>query len=253
MEINLTMKNSFDLLSETIKEKAKGRNIYYLANPGNWGDALIRQGTLKFFRDYGINATELTTKKTDWIKPFLNGGLVLYGGGGAWCKTWNSAKDKITPLSKRFEVIVLPSTFESNYDIKNTVFFRRDEYESKAIMPNSFFCHDMAFYLGNINFAKGEGEGNFFRTDRESSGKFDLPNDNYDISATGDHFSEGITLFKEIAKYSVIHTDRLHISIAACLLNVKAHLYSGSYFKNEAIFRTSIAPYFKNVTFHKVD
>lgn len=252
MKNNITNDTCFDLLSETIKEKAEGKkNIYYLANPGNWGDALIRQGTLKFFRDYGIEVTELTTSKTDWIKPFLTGGLVLYGGGGAWCKTWDSSKDRINPLSKRFQIIVLPSTYESFYKIKNTVFFRRDQFQSKAAMPNSFFCHDMAFYLGTINFAPGEGTGNFFRTDRERSGKLNIPDNNYDISAVGDQFSEGITLFKEIARYSEIHTDRLHISIAASLLNIKAHLYSGSYFKNEAIYKTSIAPYYNNVTFHK--
>lgn len=120
-------------------------------------------------------------------------------------------------------------------------------------MPGSYFCHDMAFYLGDIGFKQGDGVGNFFRTDKESIGKLKIPEDNFDISASGNHFSEGITLFKELAKYSEIHTDRLHICIAGCLLKREVHLYPGNYFKNEAVYKSSILPNYNNVYFHTFD
>lgn len=190
------MEKDFDVLSDVIKKHSDGRNLYYVANPGNWGDALIRQGTLKFFRDYNIDVKELRLSKTDWIKPVIKGGVVLFGGGGGWCNNWNMVVDKVQFLSKRFNVIILPSTFEKTYSIPNTIFFRRDNFESKENMPESYFCHDMAYYLGSIDFKEGSGTGNFFRTDKESRGIIEIPGDNYDISAHGTHFSEGITLFR---------------------------------------------------------
>lgn len=243
------MKDDFDALAYKIKNLIGDDNLFYVANPGNWGDALIRQGTLKFLRDHNINYSELTLSKKNWLIPMFKGGTVLYGGGGGWCKHWNTS-DSVRTISKRFKTIVLPSTYEVAFDIKNTYFFRRDEFESRINMPKSIFCHDMAFYLGEIPFTKGRGVGNFFRTDKESSNKFTIPESNLDISRVGNHFSEGITFFKEIGKYSVIHTDRLHVSIAASLMKKEVHLYPNSYFKNEAVFKSSLAPYFNNVFFH---
>jgi len=88
------MKEQFVNLYNTIRNNSNCNNIYYLANADNWGDALIRQGTLKFFQDFDINVTELKWSKPDWIWPVINGGLVLYGGGGAWCRNWNIAYKK---------------------------------------------------------------------------------------------------------------------------------------------------------------
>ena len=45
------MHKEFLLLEEVIKEKCENGPVYYLANPGNFGDSLIRYGTIKFFKD----------------------------------------------------------------------------------------------------------------------------------------------------------------------------------------------------------
>lgn len=246
------MKDKFKQLEAAIIKECGNKPIYYLPNPGNWGDGLIRYGTLKFLNEININFKELTRNKKDWVIPLLRGGTVLYGGGGAWCKLWDHSNDVIR-LKKRFKVIVLPSTYELTYSIQDVSFFRRDEYESKENMPNTNFCHDMAFYIGNefVKKGHGQGEGYFFRYDEESAQKIKIPNNNNDLSMKGDHLSDVSLFFEEINKFSTVHTDRLHISIAASLLGKEVHLYQGAYFKNQAVYKSSLKDNFKNVTFHE--
>ena len=98
---------------------------------------------------------------------------------------------------------------------------------------------------------KGRGIGYFFRTDIESSNKYKIPSTNYDISADGNEWSLPEPFFDEINKYSVIHTDRLHIAISACLFGKELHLYDGAYFKNLSLYLTSVLDNFDNVYFHE--
>lgn len=244
------MQKDFDVLREHIINRVSNKPIYFTPNSGNWGDALIRLGAIKFLRDIGIDYTEVRLSKGDILKPMMTGGLLLYGGGSRWTNIWSGSERIVKLLSKRLQVIVLPSTFQKHYNISNTTFFCRDSFQSQEFMPNATFCHDMAFYLGSVPFSGGNGTGYFFRTDRERSGKIDIPESNRDISKEGDHLSEGLTFFKEIGKYQVVHTDRLHVAIASCLLGRDTHLYPSSYFKSHAIYKSSIEPYFDNVTFH---
>lgn len=244
------MEKEYKDLEKLIKSNISGKEVYYVANSGNWGDALIREGTLKFFRDIQLEYTELRLFRKDWIIPFIKGGTVIYGGGGSWCNSWHTSERYVRAFSKRLKVIVLPSSFEYSYDIPNTIFTCRDKFESQEKMPGTLFCHDMAFNLGRMSFKPGRGTGYFFRTDKESKGEITIPKNNRDISKEGNHFSEGITFFKKIANYSVIHTDRLHVAIAACLLERELHLYPGSYFKNHAVYKSSIEPFFDNAHFH---
>lgn len=250
------MKDEFLLLENTLKEECGPGPVLYLPNHGNWGDALIRHGTIKFFRDINLEYKEVSRKelamsKNKWNLPFKKRGTIIYGGGGAWCKLWNKAPDLVTELKQRFKVIVLPSTYESNYSIYNTIFFRRDDFESKISMPDAFFCHDMAFYLGN-EFKQnnhGNGKGFFFRTDKESSNRFKLPAQNNDLSSKWNHLQEVSLFFDEINNFKQIYTDRLHVSIAACLLGKEVHIYPGSYFKNRAVYLSSMKNHFNNVYF----
>ena len=45
--------------------------------------------------------------------------------------------------------------------------------------------------------------------------------------------------------------DRLHVAILACLLHKRVHFYNGGYFKNEAVFRSSMRDYFDDVFMKK--
>lgn len=149
-----TMKEKFELLENTIKKECGGKPVLYTPNPGNWGDAVIRHGTLKFFKDINLDFTEVPAKKLWQLLSTADSSsnsqeeLFIYGGGGAWCTLWNHAKDRVTNCKNRYRVLVLPSTYENTYSISNTLFFRRDFGKSKLNMPNSLFCHDMAFYVG---------------------------------------------------------------------------------------------------------
>lgn len=248
------MKNhheEFSTLAETIKERSRNKNIYYFASPGNWGDAVIRHGTLEFFKKYEISYKELTGIKKEWILPYIKGGVVLYGGSGGWCFNYSLGSRLVNRLRKRFEVMVLPSTYEMSFSIPNTTFFCRDHFESKSNMPEAVFCHDMAFALGRLSAPQGKGIGYFFRTDVESSNKIKIPENNNDLSLKGWHLSDIQPFLDEIAKYEIIHTDRLHIGIVSSLLGREVHLYPGSYFKTRAIYNSSIKDYFDNVYFHE--
>ena len=247
------MQDKFTILEETLKAECGRGPLYYFPNSGNWGDGLIRYGTLKFFYDINLNYKELTKSNIDQLSLLNRGGTVIYGGGGGWCKLWNHSVDYVTKLKQRFNVIVLPSTYELIYSIPNTIFFCRDMFESKQNMPSATFCHDMAFYIGKhfLRKGKGSGKGYFFRCDAESANRIKIPSCNNDISLKGNHLSEVSQFFDEINRFAVIYTDRLHVSIAACLLKKEVHLYPGSYFKNRAVYLSSMKDYFENVYFYK--
>ncbi len=254
MEEKKIFQDKFTILEEALKRECGRGPVYYLPNPGNYGDGTIRYGTLKFFNDINLDYKEVRTKRGDWhFSSLIRGGTVIYGGGGAWCKLFNNAVGHVTRLAQRFKVIVLPSTYEFSYSIPNTIFFCRDMFESKQNMPDAIFCHDMAFYIGK-HFSlkdKGSGKGYFFRTDKGSANKINIPQGNNDISRKGGTFSDINLFFEEINKFSIIYTDRLHVSIAACLLEKEVHLYPGSYFKNRAVYMSSMEGYFDNVYFHE--
>ncbi|MCO6412676.1 MAG: polysaccharide pyruvyl transferase family protein, partial [Thiogranum sp.] len=249
------VQKEFIELEETIKKTCGNRPVYYMANPGNFGDALIRYGTLKFLRDIGIPFTELTptrTRRLEWLGVAMRPkGTLIFGGGGAWCSLWNHGTI-VEKVRRRFRhVIVLPSTFDYTPQIPGVTYFCRDRFESAGNVPDARFCHDMAFYIGAVAAPGGSGEGFFFRTDAESSGRIPLPESNNDISIRGNHFSDVQPFFDAIAPFEVIHTDRLHVAIAACLMGRELHLYAGSYFKSRAIFASSIRDYFDRVHFHE--
>jgi exopolysaccharide biosynthesis predicted pyruvyltransferase EpsI len=249
------LQKKYQLLEKTIKNICSTGPVYYLANPGNWGDALIRHGTRVFFKQKGIKYKELMlSKDKELIGSDINSdGILIFGGGGAWCKLWNFGYEIIKKHKNVFKkIIVLPSTYEQHYSIPNVTFFCRDSHQSKKNMPDAIFCHDMAFYIGKITADKGSGTGNFFRIEAESSGKIEIPADNFDLSLQGKHFSDIGPFFNHLVRFSVIRTDRLHVAIAACLLGKEVHLFPGSYFKNKAVYLSSMKEYFPNVHFHDI-
>lgn len=249
------MQKEFSLLAETIKDICGNEPTFYLANPGNWGDAVIRHGTKVFLKQKGIKYNEIMISKTMEImnKKACNGGVLLYGGGGAWSKLWNHGYEIINKIKQNFaKIIILPSTFAMNFSIPHATFFCRDIFESKNNIKEAIFCHDMAFFIGKLHVGQGVGTGSFFRLEAESSGRIDIPPHNSDISLEGNHFSDIGPFFAEIAKYETIHTDRLHVAIASCLLGRKLHFYAGSYFKNKAVYLSSMKDYYLKAQFHEM-
>jgi exopolysaccharide biosynthesis predicted pyruvyltransferase EpsI len=119
-----------------------------------------------------------------------------------------------------------------------------------AHVPGARFCHDMAFFLDLPPITPVAAQGRFFRTDRESLGQ-GLPEGNRDISFEGTEVTPIQGFFDAIGQFETVHTDRLHVAIVAALLGRRTHLYANGYHKNAAIFRSSLAPFYPNVSYHE--
>lgn len=241
----------FMQLEEVIRHTAGNRPIYFMANQGNWGDGLIRLGTLAFFKHTRLNYREIRPGYHHRILPLLRGGTLLYGGSGAWSRDYQFADRSVSKYHKRFNVIVLPSTYEVAKRYPGVTYFARDHYESLQTIPDALFCHDMAFFLKRLQAPAGRGVGYFFRTDPESAGGFVLPPNNRDLSEEGNQDSDMYPFFRALSQYEVVLTDRLHVAIGAALINRRVHLFGNRYFKIQAIYRSSIQPFYDNVTFHQ--
>lgn len=260
------IKISFDRLAEKLKEVASTGKIYYYPNPGNLGDALIRAGTEQFFSDFGIATTTIghdeqrTLVRDDDLKNVprtkvtgFRDSTLIYGGGGGWCRFWSSGKNTVEELSPHFRrIIVLPSTYETPVRLDHAQLYARDKFESMQNAQDALFCHDMAFYLlfsnpYNVSKRKVARTAYCFRKDEESQTqeKWRLPLSNVDISWHGTHLDSPLPILEHVAEHEFVHTDRLHVAIACCLTGTRFFLYPGAYFKNRAIFLSSMDPYFE--------
>lgn len=247
------MLGRFENLRKRLLEVTAGKRVYYQPNPGNWGDGLIRAGTHRFFADAGISYTECKYKrlrkpralrKPSWLRSVRRDESVLiYGGGGGMCRLWDIS-GYVTYLARHFShTVILPTTFELQLNLQAGTLFCRDRFESCALTGGEF-VDDMAFYLGRQAQTGGQGTGYFFRTDEESAGKMPLPDANRDLSRQHNYMYPPDDFFAALAPFSDIHTDRLHVAIASCLLGKDVTLYPGSYFKNAAVFKSSMQELF---------
>lgn len=262
------MFSEYRTLAEDIINKATGKKVVYIPNPGNWGDGLIRYGTKLFFEDYRISHVEINIgyrlgkiSLTPFVwPPSCRNIFFIYGGGGAWCNAYSGGLDTVKFLSRFTKnFLVLPSTYEVPVKISCGSFYRRGHNQSSLACPSAKFCPDMAFYV----MARSEGRcmqsapkdrlGVFLRNDLES----DLPDSfksslsiTRDLSAEGDHMSCGDSFLREVAKYGTIFTDRLHIAIAGAATGSKVHLLPGNYFKIREVHEASLKGHFNDITLY---
>jgi len=95
---------------------------------------------------------------------------------------------------------------------------------------------------------------NAFRTDEERT-DINIPDDNIDISLPPSVRLNHETiaeinsrlLLMTIDHFKEIRTNRLHIAIAGALLGKEVFLYPNNYFKNEAVYNSSLKHAFPNV------
>jgi hypothetical protein len=255
------LKQEYDSLAEDLLDAASGRRVVYFCNPGNRGDALIRYGTKLFLEHYGIDHIEQNvagphgrSHALPYLSPtFPDDVLFLIGGGGAWSQSYNGGYRLARLISRgRGRLFVLPSTFEFSPSGVRGTLYRRDQGESRDAVPNSRFCHDMAFYaaihrneLGFDRMPASSSAGIYFRSDLESRFRMsELPADNYDISAAGDHMSSADQFIRELASNRVNVTDRLHVCVGSLVARRQVYLMTGNYFKIRAIYESTIRPYF---------
>jgi exopolysaccharide biosynthesis predicted pyruvyltransferase EpsI len=248
----------FEGLAQTLLELIGDSKVYYHPNRGNWGDGLIRAGTHKFLADLSIDYQEQQHKRLKsplWLRKRLwlrkvgrEESVLIYGGGGAWCRFWDHT-EHVRYLARHFRhIIVLPSSFDMPVTIPNATLFCRDDKESFRKV-DATFCDDMAFYLGKQNVGPGQGAVNYFRGDVESARSSPLPPGNRDLSAEQNYLYPVEGFFEALEAYSHVKTDRLHVAIASCLMGKNVQLYPGAYFKNQSVFRSSIENNFPKASF----
>ena len=238
-------------LVHTLKRLKTCKPFIYIPNNGNWGDSLIRAGTLQFLNVNRFKAQILLRKQ---LKHAIGQGydfsshVLLLGGGGSWCHNGSRAREFVSEVAAYFSsVVILPTTYElpSLQEHKHIIYFSRDKFESMTNIPGSIFCHDMAFYLSEpfptFSFKVAqEGRRDYFRSDREQHLQSQYGLGNKDISAEGNYLTPISPFLKAVRAASHVSTDRLHVAIAACLLGIPCDLYPGNYFKNKAIYLSSI-------------
>lgn len=250
-------------LEETLREFSGSNQFIYIANPGNWGDGLIRYATESFFRRKGFSFKPLRFSRAidigrNELEEMVGSSAprAVYGGGGAFFPKYRMHKVMPSLLSKFESMLVLPNSFSvpaSKLGFReHDIIFRRDRENSTAFAPQSQFCHDMALSLPMIIAPDPtQGPGYFFREDKEKKHSGRLPSSNRDISSEGNEFTEVHGFLKAIAQFSEVHTDRLHVSIAASLMGRQVKMYPNSYFKNLSIYESSMRVAFPNVSFQE--
>jgi exopolysaccharide biosynthesis predicted pyruvyltransferase EpsI len=259
------IRQSFDELAAALRQATGDREVIFLQNDGNYGDCLIRYGTLRFFEDIGLRYREYDMgKRTHKAAAFAEGifnrltdrYLFVYSGSGAWADVSSVGLRNVQRqyVANR-KLFILPTTFQHFGFPPNIPVFVRDRFESWKVVPQAKFCHDMAFYLALVSpprflsdrKAPDRALGLAFRTDNEARGHrlAALPS-NVDLSALGTHRDDPLVLLRMIDQYSAIATDRLHVAIGAILLGKRVFLSEGSYFKIRAIYNSSISGIFSD-------
>lgn len=250
----------FENLADRMHSVVRGRPIIFVINPGNWGDALIREGAERFLRHFDfdyisvhLNDIEKGRVNLSAIKQKIghDDPVLIYNGCGAFSPHYNMIQ-RVQRLAGHFSsVVLLPCTINIDMGVHqfpdDTHIFVRDLFESKLAVPEAQFCHDMAFFLELPACTSKFRSGYFFRTDREApTERIDVPagEKNRDLSKDGRAQYPIDGFMRAIGDYSTIHTNRLHIGIAASLLSRETYLYPGDYFKIRAIFDSSISDVF---------
>jgi Polysaccharide pyruvyl transferase len=259
------LRQPFDELAEALLQAAAGREVIFLQNVGNYGDSLIRHGTIRFFEDIGLQYREYDMmKRLNQYMAFGEGmfdrlrrrHLFVYSGSGGWADSCTGGlKNVHRQIVATRNIFILPTTFQHFGLRRDIPVFVRDRFESWKVVPDAKFCHDMAFYLALVaperlladRVAPSRTLGLAFRTDNEAREHgFAALCGNVDISASGTHNSDPQVFLRFIDQFSVIATDRLHVAIGAILLGKRVFITEGSYFKIRAVFNSSIRGIFDN-------
>lgn len=252
---------AFDGLAERLRARIEGRPIVFGILRGNWGDSLIRAGAEAFFAAHGFSVTPLSIQRAAKFPPdklrriARNGEAVLVANGGGGLSDAYRIGARLAKVAGAFHSLtILPSTVSTDlaaFDFpKGTEVVVREHRSARTHAPGAPFCHDMAFMLTPDRPRIDRDIGCFFRTDLERPGDAAPPEGNRDISAEGSEMRALPRFFRAIGRCRAVHTNRLHVGIAATLMGCETHLYPNSYFKNEAVFDASIRPHFPNAAFH---
>lgn len=225
----------------------------FVPSPGNWGDALINEGSRQFFRTNGIEVDEI---RRDALQARLGraGGLsgraVIVGGGGGWCKNFSTTPEFVEMLRPHVRrIAVLPTTYELPFltGVGAPVHYFSRQHDNRPEQID--FCHDMAFYVdADVDVSTNDRLWRLFamRLDKERNAEAITPVRNVDFSALGNSYSSTHQFFELVGRFDDVYTDRLHVAIAASLLDRRVFLLPGNYRKSLAVYEASIKDNYPN-------
>ena len=241
---------SFDELAMDLKVRSAGGGFDYFPSPGNWGDALINEGTAAFFDHHALVPTSFMRSELDTLTPGSE--LAVVGGGGGWCHNWSSTPGFVDRVAARYErVVVLPTTYDRSLrelSLDNVTYYSRD---LAVTGDNVRFCHDMAFFRSySRQVERPRGVPLLaFRRDRERHREAIQPDRNFDLSLLGDSWADTEPLLDILRQYRVVYTDRLHLALSSAMMGLHVYLVNGNYPKNERVYRASMKWRLRKVKF----
>src|SRR5271170_1326984 len=114
------LRRPFEELAEALLQAADGREVIFLQAAGNYGDSLIRYGTIRFFEDIGVRYREYDMMKRMDRYMALGEGifdrlmhryLFVYSGSGAWADAWQAGlKNVHRQFAANRNIFILPTT-----------------------------------------------------------------------------------------------------------------------------------------------
>jgi exopolysaccharide biosynthesis predicted pyruvyltransferase EpsI len=241
-----------------------GRDVAFLPNNGNLGDALIHAATLQVLGRLGVGCRLLSGDDGE------SGDVLLLGGGGNLVDRYDYLLPRLERLHASFrDVIILPHTIFGPRVAKvfaglgpnvRVVCRERRSYDFLgdvlAHPGQRYLAHDMAFHFDYEPYrTSGTGVLNAFRLDSESTQAFVSP-DNVDLSDAVrlpgrpyhpdfwllPYWREYLDAFMaRIGASAHVRTNRLHVAIAAGLLGKTVEMFDNDYYKNRAVYDYSLA------------
>lgn len=243
--------SEFAPLADSLRQEAERGSLRFLPNPGNWGAALTAAATRRFLESRAIPFREIQRLgPLELTRAFLLRETLLLGGGGAWSDRYPGGRQLAARASRFFRrVVVLPSSLGAPIPRTNAVLWARDRFSSQRNAPSARFCHDLGFSMVLPEAPPPTaGVGEFRRGDKLS--ELPEPGASLDLSSRGTEQSPLAPFIQEIARHEEIHTDRVHVAIAACLLGRRCHVWPTATPLVADLFASTIAPYFPSAVFH---
>jgi exopolysaccharide biosynthesis predicted pyruvyltransferase EpsI len=153
---------------------------------------------------------------------------------------------------KSYQYVSLFQSAKTYYDhdlalkINPEILFANYSHDIKSA-PEELISAIEIIFRKSISYSKSNGRvGYLFRDDKES--KFNKIDNSFDISNLLvskwrlNKFSTLISaaFLMAISMFDKIYTDRLHVAIGASILKIPTTLYPNSYYKNKAVFESSL-------------
>lgn len=222
--------------SDVLPKLVRGSSVSYVPNKGNLGDALIAAATAQVFTRLGISDSPSA--------PVI---FVAGGGGLAPYNTCLTRSLRRIPRDRR--VIIGPSTVSAHWDLlrsfQNLILMARDDMTMKLAKLNRVACvfsHDAAFEFDYPEVPVTSDHMTVMRGDKEktSSGSNDISTQEDRWWGLTDSHDSAMNFVTRI-NAAYVSTNRLHVAIAAACMGRETELLPNSYFKNRAVFETSLS------------